>query len=233
MHVPSAPRGSRTVFSLSIISFFLAAKPGDRITSMATALPHRKTDSPPLPFLAENRIWAIDGFLSASSWSSTLGKPHWQRESDESRYEIASEGILTTKDPIGFGGMDGNLYVYVFSDPVNLIDPSGLISSCGTKLVIEHLSAAALEKVAKVLDYYGILSGDSKAVASFVVGSGASLVVLTALPESTALATVAGILAGLGYDAFLDNIVPQKECEGQLNCPVEQSEIKVCKDKCK
>jgi RHS repeat-associated protein/uncharacterized repeat protein (TIGR01451 family) len=35
-------------------------------------------------------------------------------------------GRWTNKDPIGFGGGDTNLYGYAFSDPVNLIDPSGL-----------------------------------------------------------------------------------------------------------
>jgi RHS repeat-associated protein len=35
-------------------------------------------------------------------------------------------GRWISKDPIGFAGGDSNLYGYVFSDPVNLIDPSGL-----------------------------------------------------------------------------------------------------------
>ena len=38
----------------------------------------------------------------------------------------AMVGRWTSKDPIGFGGRDANLSVYVDSDPVNFIDPSGL-----------------------------------------------------------------------------------------------------------
>jgi RHS repeat-associated protein len=34
-------------------------------------------------------------------------------------------GRWTTRDPVGFGGRDTNLYNYVFADPVNLIDPNG------------------------------------------------------------------------------------------------------------
>ncbi len=37
-----------------------------------------------------------------------------------------SLGRWLSKDPIGFGGGTPNLYNYVLSDPVNLIDPSGL-----------------------------------------------------------------------------------------------------------
>ena len=35
-------------------------------------------------------------------------------------------GRWTAKDPIGFGGGDGNLYGYVMSDPLNRFDPMGL-----------------------------------------------------------------------------------------------------------
>jgi RHS repeat-associated protein len=41
----------------------------------------------------------------------------------------AYTGRWTAKDPLGFGGGGTNLYEYVFSDPVNHIDPYGL-SSC-------------------------------------------------------------------------------------------------------
>lgn len=38
-------------------------------------------------------------------------------------------GRWLTKDPIDFGGGDTNLYAYVGGDPVNLVDPTGLIPS--------------------------------------------------------------------------------------------------------
>jgi RHS repeat-associated protein len=40
----------------------------------------------------------------------------------------AHAGRWTSKDPIRFAGGDSNIYGYVFSDPVNFIDPSGEIS---------------------------------------------------------------------------------------------------------
>jgi RHS repeat-associated protein len=40
-------------------------------------------------------------------------------------------GRWTTKDPARFGGRSGNLYDYVFGDPINLVDPTGLaVSDC-------------------------------------------------------------------------------------------------------
>ena len=39
----------------------------------------------------------------------------------------AETGRWTAKDPILFDGGDSNLYGYVLQDPVNGIDPSGLV----------------------------------------------------------------------------------------------------------
>lgn len=52
-------------------------------------------------------------------------------------------GRWTTKDPIGFGGGDPNLYVYAAGDPVNLTDPSGLISTLNVCLRNPALCAEA------------------------------------------------------------------------------------------
>jgi RHS repeat-associated protein len=38
----------------------------------------------------------------------------------------AAAGRWTSKDPIRFAGGDSNIYGYVFSDPVNFVDPTGL-----------------------------------------------------------------------------------------------------------
>ena len=38
----------------------------------------------------------------------------------------ANTGRFLSEDPIGFGGKDPNLYRYVFNDPLNLTDPTGL-----------------------------------------------------------------------------------------------------------
>ncbi|WP_460030684.1 RHS repeat domain-containing protein [Megalodesulfovibrio paquesii] len=39
-------------------------------------------------------------------------------------------GRWTSKDPIGFEGGESSLYYYAGSNPIALVDPSGLISSC-------------------------------------------------------------------------------------------------------
>ena len=45
-------------------------------------------------------------------------------------YDPRSTGRWTTKDPIRFEADGVNLYGYVLSDPVNRIDPSGLVNDC-------------------------------------------------------------------------------------------------------
>ncbi|WP_292433361.1 RHS repeat-associated core domain-containing protein [Methylobacter sp.] len=52
----------------------------------------------------------------------------------------AETGRWTAKDPIGFEGGDTNLYGYVVNDPVNLIDPLGLINR--VKLGVGAVNAA-------------------------------------------------------------------------------------------
>jgi hypothetical protein len=59
-------------------------------------------------------------------------------------------GRWTAKDPIGFDGGDTNLYAYTMNDPVNLIDPSGLLFG-GTIDAGEAYGEAALGTYADIL----------------------------------------------------------------------------------
>jgi RHS repeat-associated protein len=54
-------------------------------------------------------------------------------------------GRWLAKDPIGFGGGQGNLYGYVANDPVNLVDPSGEVANLLLQGVIGGLAGGALE----------------------------------------------------------------------------------------
>jgi len=56
----------------------------------------------------------------------------------------AYTGKWTAKDPIGFSGGDANLYGYVLGDPVNLVDPSGLILPATVIAVIPYVAPVAL-----------------------------------------------------------------------------------------
>lgn len=71
-------------------------------------------------------------------YDSATGLTHFgAREYD------AAMGRWTAGDPISFAGGDSNLYGYVLSDPVNLVDPSGLISLRGVVDYVngnDHLS---------------------------------------------------------------------------------------------
>jgi RHS repeat-associated protein len=62
--------------------------------------------------------------------SYTYTGREWDKETGlyyyRARYYDPMEGRFISKDPIGFAGGDVNLYGYVQSNPVNLVDPSGL-----------------------------------------------------------------------------------------------------------
>lgn len=51
-----------------------------------------------------------------------------QSKSSERDYD-PEVGRWISKDPILFGGGDTNVYNYTFSDPVNFVDPSGLLGA--------------------------------------------------------------------------------------------------------
>jgi RHS repeat-associated protein len=60
-------------------------------------------------------------------------------------------GRWTTRDPIGLGGGATNVYQYVFSDPINFIDPEGKSDDLDNLL---YLGNAAGNTVAKALDLH-------------------------------------------------------------------------------
>jgi RHS repeat-associated protein len=58
-------------------------------------------------------------------------------------------GRWTTKDPIGFNGGDPNVYSYVRNDPVNLLDPMGLVplSECVKALLERYFRGFDLAQI--------------------------------------------------------------------------------------
>ncbi len=59
-----------------------------------------------------------------------------------SRDYDAVTGRWTSKNPIRFAGGDSNIYGYVFSDPVNFIDPNGEIAVFTILTVVTLVGAA-------------------------------------------------------------------------------------------
>ncbi|MEW4368192.1 RHS repeat-associated core domain-containing protein [Aliikangiella sp. GXAS 306] len=61
-------------------------------------------------------MWEITGIYDRDTGLTRFGARDYDPQA----------GRWTSKDPIGFAGGDSNIYGYVFSDPVNGIDPNGL-----------------------------------------------------------------------------------------------------------
>ncbi len=80
--------------------------------------------------------YIYDAFGNRISVTETVSNPYGftAREYDSesglyfyrARYYDPKAGRFISSDPIGFAGGDSNLYAYVFNDPANLVDPSGL-----------------------------------------------------------------------------------------------------------
>jgi RHS repeat-associated protein len=99
-------------------------------------------------------------------------------------------GRWTAKDPIGFAGGDSDLYGYVFSDPVNFVDPTG-------QFIATAIVGAVAGGVSGVVT--GIKNGNIQgAVLGGVTGAIVGAAVGAILPQWSGLAgeIMAGVVAG-------------------------------------
>jgi RHS repeat-associated protein len=55
------------------------------------------------------------------------------------RYYSPEDGRWKSQDPLGFAAGDTDLYGYVFNDPTNLVDPSGLGAEDGSKPYMKNI----------------------------------------------------------------------------------------------
>ncbi len=102
--------------------------------------------------------YIYDAFGNRISVTETVANPYGftAREYDpesglyfyRARYYDPQAGRFISSDPIGFAGGDSNLYAYVFNDPVNLIDPSGL--SAAGRAGTGSIGAAAASRIDRV-----------------------------------------------------------------------------------
>jgi RHS repeat-associated protein len=107
-------------------------------------------------------------------------------------------GRWTAKDPILFAGGDTDLYGYCLSDPVNLIDPEGLLWG-------SVFSRGAGK---------GILSGGPGALTGGIIGAfgGATLGTMTGIPGMGFVGGIVGGYVGGKIGGYFD-----PEAAGQLN----------------
>lgn len=111
-----------------------------------------------------------------------------------------SIGRWLSKDPIGFGGGDTNLYGYVANDPVNLTDPSGKCPLCAVGIAVGTGAA-----VGGVSNFVGtLLAGGtySQALSSAGTGAiaGAAATITSIGAVLGAVPTATGVALGVGID---------------------------------
>ena len=109
------------------------------------------------------------------------------------------------KDPIDFAGGDTNLYAYVMNDPINLVDPAGLLSIAEAWGFVETYVSPLV--VAGGAITAGYITG---AVGLLVSGSGVALAPetcgasLVAVPAG-GIMTAAGVgMVMFGADTFMN-----------------------------
>lgn len=128
-------------------------------------------------------------------------------------------GRWTAKDPIRFNGGDANLYGYVMSDPVNFIDPSGLIFE---NFFARHLTPgqqAAIGTSVAALGGFLVAASRSSIPAALASGVGIPAAVGTAALGAFFLYE-GGINAVMGGNRILNNATNpiQQELNNSLVC---------------
>jgi len=113
----------------------------------------------------------------------------------------AEVGRWTSKDPIGFGGREANRYGYVFGNPINLIDSTGL-------------------KYAEEYAVIGTVMGGAIAVGGSVVADAATGGLnIPATPTEVAVGAAVGGSVGYGIGSAIDIMLS----EGEPHSDEEQS----------
>ena len=94
----------------------------------------------------------------------------------------AQVGRWPLKDPLDFAGGDLNLYGYVFNDPVNYVDPSGLLNFVKAGVALTNLARGVVKGVQGAGE---IAVGGSELVATPAMGPLAPLAVAGAVIITT------------------------------------------------
>lgn len=107
-------------------------------------------------------------------------------------------GRWTSKDPIRFNGGDSSLYGYVLGDPVNLVDPSGLLY--GVDAGESYGESAAM--------HYARITNDPCASSLQIAGAWGGGVLSSLWTPDTSEATFETLSIAVGGAAFLRGVVP-------------------------
>lgn len=114
-------------------------------------------------------------------------------------------GRWTSKDPIRFNGGDTNLYGYVLQDPINGIDPSGLITANqfygGLTVAGGGLQAVFGGAVVVVGNFGAVVGG------TYIAGPTFGLATVPALAVTLGISNISNNIGGNFVNSGIDNII--------------------------
>ena len=129
------------------------------------------------------------------------------------RYYDSNAGRFISEDPIGFTAGDTNLYRYVFNNPQNSTDPSGLSAGLINK-ANKHLNIPMLTSSFKVVSIgYKELFGDT-------LGGGFSCLFLQDCSFSDSNNDINDVITDFGLSNGLTNSTPNDYCANNPDDPI-------------